>query len=130
LIIDTSALLAIAFREHRYETILDAIERAKSVSVSAVSLYEAGVVLYGRTHSGQRIEDLFGLVQELRIQVLAFDEQAARSAIDAFRRYGKGIHPARLNLGDCPAYALANSMGLPLLFKGDDFARTDIMPAI
>ena len=62
--------------------------------------------------------------------ITSFDEQQSMLAFDGFRRWGKGIHPAGLNFGDCAAYALAKSLDAPLLFKGEDFARTDIRRAV
>ena len=77
------------------------------------------------------VKDLFALVTTLRVQVSAYDEPQARVAIEAFARFGKGMGmPAKLNMGDCASYALAKTLNLPLLFKGNDFPTTDITAAI
>jgi ribonuclease VapC len=70
------------------------------------------------------------LLRDLELEIVSHDEEPARIAGDAFLRFGKGRHPARLNCGDCASYALAKKFNLPLLFKGTDFARTDIVPAL
>lgn len=78
----------------------------------------------------QLADELDNLLDELGIELVPFDEPQARESQRAFIRFGKGRHPAGLNFGDCISYALARSMGLPLLFKGDDFAKTDVVPAL
>jgi ribonuclease VapC len=70
------------------------------------------------------------LIQAIPLEVIAHDQQLAEIARDAFLRFGKGRHPARLNCGDCASYALAKSLNIPLLFKGTDFAQTDIVAAL
>jgi ribonuclease VapC len=74
--------------------------------------------------------ELDALLGRSRVEFIAFDDAQAILARDAFRRFGRGRHPAGLNFGDCLAYALAKHLGEPLLFKGDDFTRTDITPAL
>jgi ribonuclease VapC len=97
--------------------------------MSAVSLVEAALVIEGRF--GERGgRELDALLARSRIEFVAFDDRQASLARDAFCRSGRGRHPAGLNFGDCLAYALARHLGEPLLFKGDDFARTDITPAL
>ncbi len=82
-------------------------------------------------HGPAGVARLIGLVATHSIDIIDFDESQALAAIDAFDRFGKGIHPkARLNLCDCAAYALAKTRGAPLLFKGDDFPHTDIAAAV
>ena len=77
------------------------------------------------------IGEFEGLSRRIRIEIIPFDEAQMRMAIDANLRYGRGSgHPAQLNFGDCFAYALARSRNLPLLFKGDDFIHTDVVPAL
>ena len=71
-----------------------------------------------------------GLISELAIEIVPFDEGLARESHAAFIRFGKGRHPAGLNFGDCVSYALARSRGLPLLYKGGDFAKTDVLSAV
>ncbi|MFM2041831.1 MAG: hypothetical protein RLY86_407 [Pseudomonadota bacterium] len=93
--------------------------------MSAVSVLERGMVAQGRAGSSGR-DELRRLIAAQDIEVVAFTPDLADLALDAFTRFGKGRHPAGLNMGDCASYALAASRRLPLLFKGDDFSRTDI----
>ena len=77
------------------------------------------------------VDDLNDLIQELSTEIVSFDHEQAAIALAAYARYGKGIHPhARLNLGDCASYALAKGLNAPLLFKGKDFAATDVIRAV
>lgn len=100
-----------------------------SRSISAATLLEASMVFEGRVgHRGAA--ELDQLIASLGIAVIPFTQSQAALAREAFRRFGKGRHPARLNFGDCIAYALAKERGEPLLFKGDDFSQTDIEAAI
>lgn len=92
--------------------------------MSAVSAQEAGMVVAGRFGDGAAWEPLDALLARLEVEIVAHDAALARIARTAFLRFGKGRHPARLNFGDCAAYALAESGGLPLLFKGEEFANT------
>jgi ribonuclease VapC len=126
MVIDTSALIAIALGEPSRERLLDALGTAADRVLSSVSLLEAGMVL--RARLGERAVGLLHkLVGELVSQVEPFDEIQARLAIVAFGRFGKGMgHPAQLNFGDCAVYALAVSRGEPVLATGDDFAATDL----
>jgi ribonuclease VapC len=127
-IIDTSALLAILRVEDDARRILNAIKSADRRTISAATLVEAGIVAEGRAGE-QGARDLDAALAKLKIDVAPLTESHAIHARRAFRRYGKGRHPARLNLGDCFAYALAKATGEPLLFKGDDFSKTDIAVA-
>ncbi len=88
------------------------------------------MVLAGRSGDRRGWPDLDRLIRVGGIDIAPHDEALAQIAREAYLRYGKGRHPARLNLGDCAAYALAKARGLPLLFKGADFARTDVLPAL
>jgi ribonuclease VapC len=97
--------------------------------MSAVNRVELSFVIEGRKRQAGRA-DVERLLQEAGIEIAAVTPQQAEIAIEAFRRYGKGRHPAALNIGDCFAYALAKATGHPLLFKGDDFAQTDISSAL
>ncbi len=100
------------------------------VFVSAITILEAGVMLHAR-RGVSGTDDLVDLIDGMAIDAVAFDPATAYAALNAFRTYGKVIHPrARLNLGDCAVYALAKGMNAPLLFKGDDFAATDIIAAL
>lgn len=128
MVIDTSALLAILFSEPEAETFAAAIEGDPVRLMSAACLFETAIVVETRKGAaGGRELDL--AVHQARIDIVPFDEGQAEVAREAYRRFGKGRHPARLNFGDCFAYALAMTSGEALLFKGDDFARTDV-PAL
>ena len=126
--LDSSALIAVLFAEPGYLELVDRILDADHVRIGAPTLVEAGLVLAGRRRSdgGGEVE---GLVKELAITVVPFGEAEYRAAVDAFTRFGRGRHRAALNFGDCLAYATATVAGDTLLFVGDDFAHTDIVPA-
>ena len=125
MIIDTSALLAILRVEPDARRIINAIKSSDRRTISAATLVEAGIVAEGRAGE-QGARDLDAVLARLRVDVAPLTESQAMHARRAFRRFGKGRHPARLNLGDCFAYALAKATGEPLLFTGDDFSKTDI----
>ncbi len=100
-----------------------------AIVISAATLLEATMVAEGR--GGAELgRELDGLLRRVGARVIALDERQAERAREGWRRYGKGRHPARLNLGDCFSYALARERGEPLLFKGEDFAQTDVKRAI
>jgi ribonuclease VapC len=125
MVIDTSALLAIFLGEPERKAFLDAIVNSETRSISAGNVLEAGIVLEAkRGESAGRELDLF--VVKTNVQIVAVDAEQIDIARSAWRRFGKGRHPAGLNFGDCFAYALARSSGEPLLAKGEDFKRTDI----
>jgi ribonuclease VapC len=129
MIIDTSAIAAVLLHEPDAAEYARRIEDSPIRLISAVTRVELSFVLESRTGDAGRV----GIEEFLRngeIRVAAVTPEHAEIAIDAFRRYGKGRHPARLNIGDCFAYALAKATGLPLLYKGADFARTDIRSAL
>lgn len=125
MVIDTSALIAILLGEPEGAVFRTAILADDVRLFSAVSKLEATMVLIGRTDPGAA-SDLADLMRELMVTVLPFDERQADIARDAFIRYGKGCQRAGLNFGDCAAYALAIAEAEPLLFKGTDFAATDV----
>jgi len=126
--LDSSALIAVLFAEPGYLDLVDRILEADHVRVGAPTLVEASLVLAGRRRAAANNE-VEGLVKELAVTVVPFGEAEWHVAIDAFRRFGRGRHAAALNFGDCLAYASAAAAGDTLLFVGDDFARTDIVPA-
>ena len=127
MIIDTSALLAILQDEPERRAFNEAIETAESRRVSAATFVETSIVVESRFGAeGVRALDRFLELGD--IEVVQVDVQQARCAREAFTRFGKGRHPAGLNFGDCFSYALAKVMSEPLLFKGDDFAKTDALP--
>jgi ribonuclease VapC len=124
-IVDTSALLAVVFREPEAEMILAKLQAAPGVAIGAPTAAETGIVLQARLGDPAR-GLLERLLDELGIQEIPFGELHWREAVAAWQRYGKGRHPAALNFGDCLTYAVAHLSGEPLLFTGDDFARTDL----
>jgi ribonuclease VapC len=130
MIIDTSALVAILRDEAEAEICARAIESAAERRLSAVNFVEAAVVIDGSRDpiASRRFDDLLRVA---RVRVEPVTESQARIARDAYRDFGKGSgHPAKLNFGDCFAYALAKATGEPLLFIGADFSHTDVIPAI
>lgn len=130
MIIDTSALVAILRAEPEAEICAHAIESAAERRVSAVNFVEAAVVIDGSRDpiASRRFDDL---LRAARVRIEPVTEIQARLARDAYRDFGKGSgHSAKLNFGDCFAYALAKTSGEPLLFIGADFGHTDITSAI
>ena len=125
MVIDTSVLLAILQDEPERRAFAEAIESAGSCSMSVANLLETSLVIESR-FGAEGSRDLDQLVEKARIELVPVDLEQLRIARRAFSRFGKGSHSAALNFGDCFAYALARSLGEPLLFKGDDFARTDL----
>jgi ribonuclease VapC len=123
-IVDTSALSAILLREPEEEQFLDLLLGADRVRIGAPTLVEAGLIASERGLS-KELDDLLDLIAA---EVVVFDAHMAGIAVDAFIRFGKGRHPARLNYGDCFSYATAKAFNEPLLFKGTDFAKTDVTP--
>lgn len=129
MVIDTSAVVAILFGESDQRRYDEAIEAAQTRLISAVTRVELAFVVEGRKGDAGRalLEQFFRLTGA---EIAAVTPQQAEIAIDAFRRYGKGRHPAGLNIGDCFSYALAIATDHPLLFKGDDFVHTDVHSAL
>ena len=128
MIIDSSVVVAILLREgdgdHFAVKIVDAWPRRMSVA----SLLESAMVVEGRVGSSGS-SDLDALLETYEIELVPVTVDQTDAARQAWRRFGKGNHPARLNFGDCFSYALAITTGEPLLFKGNDFSKTDIEPA-
>jgi ribonuclease VapC len=125
LILDSSAIIAVLFEEPGYERVLEALARAPSVGVGTATLAETGIVLRARLGADAGAI-LARFLQESGAVEIPFGERHWRMAVDAFARYGKGRHPAGLNLGDCLTYATAKLTGGPLLFVGNDFTQTDL----
>jgi ribonuclease VapC len=125
MVIDTSALVAIFLGEPERKLLLDLLLQAETRMISAATVLEAGIVLEARRgESAGREFEL--LLVRANLQIVAVDSEQTEIARSAWRKYGKGRHPAGLNFGDCFAYALAKFAGEPLLAKGTDFAATDI----
>jgi ribonuclease VapC len=127
-ILDTSAIIAVLRRGPEAQRLISALEADPARRLSAASLVEAGIVMQARYGDhGEREVDLF--VQRLRVDIIAVTTDHADLARVAFRRFGKGRHPAALNFGDCFSYALAISLDEQLLFTGNDFSQTDVLVA-
>jgi ribonuclease VapC len=125
MVLDTSAVLAILLNEPEIDPFSIAIESDPVRLLSAASLVEASMVIEARYGEvGRRELDL--LLQTIGVEIVALDAHQAEVARHAFRTFGKGRHAAGLNFGDCFSYALSQVAGEPLLFKGDDFSKTDI----
>lgn len=123
-VVDTSAVVAILLGEPDADDVLAALGQSDPRLVSAATLVELGIVLEARLGpAGTGIADRFW--RDGGIEVVDFDRTQADRALEGWRRFGKGRHPAGLNLGDCFAYGLAVTTGHPVLCVGDDFARTD-----
>jgi ribonuclease VapC len=128
MVIDSSALIAIIAGEPEWRPLIAAITASSICLVGAPTMMETSMVVLGR-HGEEKLQDLRDFCARSAIDVVPFGPEHVDLALDAFRRYGKGRHPAGLNFGDCFSYALAKATGEPLLFKGDDFSQTDIKRA-
>lgn len=126
IVVDTSALVAIAFGEPERDAFIDVIRKSNKALVSTVTVVEARMVVHGRR--GERAVILLDDLLRLPVfEMVAPAQTEMDGAYRAFVAFGKGSgHPAALNFGDVFSYALAKARGLPLLYKGDDFAQTDI----
>ncbi len=129
MVIDSSALIAIMEGEPERRPFIEAITTADTRLVGAPTMLEASMVVLSRTGEG-RLQDLRDFCTRGAVETVPFGPEHVELAVDAFRRFGKGRHPAGLNFGDCFSYALAKATGEPLLFKGDDFSQTDIKRAV
>lgn len=125
MILDTSALLAILQDEPERRSFIAAIEAAASLSMSTATFVETSIVI-GARYGGDGLRDLDLFLAKAEIALVPVDTEQAHAARDAFLRFGKGRHPAGLNYGDCFSYALARTLGEPLLYKGEDFSHTDV----
>lgn len=125
MVIDTSALVAILQGEPERRLFIDAIEAADSRAMSVATFVEISIVVEAR-HGAEGLRDLDHFISRAGIELVAVDAEQGMAARGAFGRFGKGRHPAGLNYGDCFSYALAVLRGEALLFKGSDFAQTDV----
>jgi ribonuclease VapC len=129
MVIDTSALISILTNEPDAPALAEAIERAPVRRISAASHLEASIVILSKMgEAGVRELDLLLRAAEVQLEPVTADQ--ALLAREAWARFGRGRHPAKLNYGDCFSYALAQDMGEPLLYKGEDFIQTDVAGAI
>jgi ribonuclease VapC len=127
MVLDSSAVVAILLEEPEVSRMADALAGATDRAISTANLLEAAMVLFSR--KGTTISAIEAELAAWGVEIVPVSLTQARLAAEAFRRFGRGRHPARLNYGDCFAYALARDRNEPLLLKGDDFAKTDVMPA-
>lgn len=129
MIVDTSALVAILLNESEALALTEALLATRAPKLSSASYVEAALKLV-EVGSRDPVAQLDDAVASLGLVVTAVDHVQARAAVLARLQFGKGRHPAGLNYGECFAYALAKVTGEPLLYKGDDFARTDVISAL
>jgi ribonuclease VapC len=128
-IADTSAIIAILMSEEEADEFTERIVASGDCLLSAVSLVEASIIAESKGGDGS-VRQLDALLRKVGISVEVVTEEQALAARQAYSDYGKGRHPAGLNLGDCFSYALAKVSGEPLLFKGNDFRKTDVTAAV
>jgi ribonuclease VapC len=126
IVVDTSALIAILLDEPEAETCMAALVAADRLMISAGTVAET-LIVAGRRNVGDEAEKL---INGVGFEVIPTTLAAARGVAQAYALWGKGVHPAGLNFGDCFAYQLAKSSDCPLLFVGNDFSRTDVQTAI
>ncbi len=129
--LDASAIIAIIARESDATALAGRLRQANEVHTSPIAIYEAvlGLARVGNTSIQEAEAVLERFLEEVQAQTISISAKVGRAAIAAFARFGKGRHPAGLNMGDCFAYACANELDVPLLFKGNDFPQTDIAVA-
>ena len=128
MVLDSSAIVAIHLREPGHERLIERIDAAEVVVVGVPTLLETVMVLTARLGQDAR-PMLAAFLRRLEAEVIPFNEEHLDAAASAFMRFGRGRHPAALNFGDCMSYAVASVAGMPVLFTGEDFGRTDIVPA-
>ena len=128
MIVDSSAIVAIVLREPGWESVVARLGAASAPAIAAPTLAEVGLVLTAKMGADARLV-LSQFVQETGLTIIPFGEAHWRIAVEAYTRFGKGRHPAALNFGDCLTYAVARMAGQPLLFVGEDFAKTDLPAA-
>ena len=129
MVVDTSAVIAVLLGESETEAFARALANDSKKMISAFNALESAIVIEAKKgEAGGR--ELALLLHHACIETIPLNRDQTELALSAWRKYGKGNHPAGLNIGDCCAYALAKYSGEPLLFKGQDFSRTDIPPLI
>lgn len=129
MIVDTSAIAAVLFEEEDGDDFADAINKSVVTRISAATFVETAIV--ADSHAGSSGgRDLDAFIRQARIEIVPVTEEQAHVARQAYAEYGRGRHKAHLNFGDCFAYALSKVTGEPLLFKGRDFLRTDVVSAL
>ena len=128
MVLDSSVVVAILLEQAGFEAFVERIRASEIVAIGAPTVFECSMVIAARVTQDSRVM-VTGMLRQWRVQVVPFTEEHFYAAVEAFLRFGKGRHPAGLNFGDCMSYATAYVSGLPLLFTGKDFARTDIPAA-
>ena len=128
MVLDTSAVVAILRDEPERAELVQLLATAEDPLISAATLLESSIVLHAKA-GDDGVADLDHLLQAAGVRCVAVDAAQALAARTAWARYGKGRSPAALNFGDCFSYALATTLQRPLLYKGDDFAQTDVLSA-
>jgi ribonuclease VapC len=126
IVVDTSALMAVALDEAEAEQCSAELENASEIAISAATVAEALIVASMRNVG----PEMQRLIDELGFEIAPVTPAAAQRVARAYARWGKGVHPAGLNFGDCFAYALAEERACPLLYVGNDFSRTDLVSAL
>ena len=126
IVVDSSAVMAILLREADGDFYARAIVAADRSVMSTFTYLEASVALCARKEDPEAAADMDRFLADQAFELVPYDHQQAVLSRQAYLRFGKGYHPAGLNLGDCVSYALAKSQDAPLLFKGNDFVRTDV----
>lgn len=127
IVVDSSAVISVLTREPGSDKIIAALDASNPRLISAGTLLELGIVCESKTDGRVPMERV---VEQFALTVVPVEDQHLAAAMAGWRRFGKGRHPAGLNLGDCFAYALAITAGAPLLFVGDDFSRTGVRSAL
>jgi ribonuclease VapC len=131
--VDASAIVAILTGEPEADTLADVLDAARLPITSAVAVFEAGLGICRKRHASlaEALNDVREFLETASIKTVSITSREADAALDAFARYGKGRgHPAQLNMGDCFAYAATKNYRASILFKGDDFTKTDSRPAV
>ena len=126
IVVDTSALMAVILGEAEADTCIAILKSETEVLISAGTMAEAMIVAARRNVAAEMI----CLIEGLGFDVVTVTPASARRIAQAYERWGKGVHPAGLNFGDCFAYVVASEHSCPLLFVGDDFSKTDLRPAL
>jgi ribonuclease VapC len=128
MIVDSSVLVSLLLKEAGYEALVEKLKEADGLFVAAPTAVESAIVLSSRLGYDAR-PLLAGLLYRMTAEIVDFNQEHYDAAVSAYLRFGKGRHAAGLNFGDCMCYALAAVSGLPLLYTGTDFSRTDIQSA-
>jgi ribonuclease VapC len=128
MIVDSSAIIAVFFQEPGHEKLAEKMSEADEIGIGAPTLVECGIVLSARLNQDSR-GLLSRFIWETNVIVVPFTEAHYETAVSAYLKFGRERHPARLNFGDCMSYATAKMAGMPLLYTGEDFTHTDLVPA-